>query len=65
VGKYLLGTLDDQWQQYVSFHIEKLGCRLCRANRDDLSAEREADDNSVFRKRIFQSTVGFLKKMDR
>ena len=64
VGKYLLGTLDDDWQAYVAFHIEQLGCRLCQANRDDLNAEQESKDDRVFRERIFQSTVGFLKPAD-
>ena len=62
VGKYLLGTLDDDWQDYVKFHIEKLGCRLCQANRDDLNEEQAEANNTVLRKRIYQSSVGFLKK---
>jgi RNA polymerase sigma factor (sigma-70 family) len=62
IGKYLLGTLDEDWQEYVRFHVETLGCRFCQANRDDLAAEREADENDVFRQRVFQSTVGFFQR---
>lgn len=62
IGKFLLGTLDNDWQEYVRFHVEKLGCRFCQANRDDLAAERKTDDREVFRQRVFQSTVGFLKR---
>ncbi len=62
IGKYLLGTLDEDWQEYVRFHVETLGCRFCQANRDDLAAEREADDNEIFRQRVFQSTVGFFQR---
>ncbi len=62
IGKFLLGTLDDDWQEYVRFHVETLGCRFCQANRDDLAAERKTDDREVFRQRVFQSTVGFLQR---
>ena len=62
IGKFLLGTLDDDWQEYVRFHVETLGCRFCQANRDDLTAERKTDDREVFRQRVFQSTVGFLQR---
>ncbi len=61
VGKFVLETLDGEWRDYVAFHLDKLGCQFCRANRDDLVAEQDSDDDRAFRHRVFQSTVGFLK----
>lgn len=60
IGSYLLGTLDPDWHAYVEFHLERLGCRFCRANFDDLK-HQTADENAArFRDRILQSTVGFF-----
>jgi RNA polymerase sigma factor (sigma-70 family) len=39
VGGYLLNTLDRVWHEYVDFHINRLGCRFCRANLEDLQAQ--------------------------
>ena len=39
IGAYLLRTLDNDWQKYVDFHLNVLGCRFCRANMEDLQAE--------------------------
>jgi len=61
VGGYVLGTLDDPWQRYVDFHINRLGCSFCRANLEDLRQQSQQDAGSL-RHRILQSTVGFLRK---
>src|SRR5689334_3843703 len=45
LGSYLLKALDDEQIEYVTFHVEAIGCRICRANLDDLrsqSAEQAA-----------------------
>ena len=60
VGKWLLGTLENGWADYVSFHIETLGCRFCQANKNDLGPDSAAS-NSV-RDRIMQSSVGFFRQ---
>ncbi len=62
IGAYLLGTLDEQWHDYVDFHVNKLGCRYCRANFDDLREKSEARQSTKLRDRIMESTVGFLHK---
>jgi RNA polymerase sigma factor (sigma-70 family) len=62
IGKYLLGTLDAPWRDYVDFHIHKLGCRFCLANRDDLDAETKAPQPRAACQRIIQSTIGFLRR---
>ncbi len=60
VGAYLLGTLDGPWQEYVSFHLERLGCQFCRANLEDLQRKTSHDASHTLRDRIMESTVGFL-----
>jgi len=62
IGAYMLGTLESPWQEYVAFHLERLGCRFCRANLDDLQAQTADDTRHKLRERIFESTVGFLRK---
>ena len=62
IGAYLLKTLDKQWYDYVDFHVNKLGCRFCRANLDDLQEQNTQDDTSALRNRIMESTLGFLHK---
>lgn len=63
LGKFVLGTLDSEWDRYVDFHTSQLGCHYCGANLDDLSQEIErdaADTGNRLRDRILESTVGFL-----
>lgn len=63
LGKYVLGTLSDDWDDFVTFHVERTGCEFCAANLEDLSAEinTPADDSDqLLRGRILESTVGFL-----
>lgn len=63
VGGYILGTLDPEWQDYVAFHVETLGCRFCRANAEDLRAEtKHPPAASALRHRIMQSTAGFFRR---
>ncbi len=33
LGKFVLGTLDVEWDRYVDFHVDRLGCHYCGANR--------------------------------
>ena len=65
IGAYLLRTLDAPWEDYVDFHLHKLGCRFCLANLADLRRQTRAGAPSALRDRILQSTVGFLRKSDR
>jgi len=61
VGGYLLKTLEPPWQDYVHFHVEKLGCHFCRANLHDLKTETKQAPRAL-RDRVMQSTVGFFRK---
>jgi RNA polymerase sigma factor (sigma-70 family) len=63
IGAYLLGTLEDDWNQYIDFHLNTLGCHTCRANLDDLKAQnKESDHPRALHTRIMESTIGFLNK---
>src|SRR5215470_15596527 len=32
LGSYLLGVLDDGLQEYLTFHLNTIGCPFCQAN---------------------------------
>jgi RNA polymerase sigma factor (sigma-70 family) len=59
IGRFILGTLDSPWREYVDFHVHQLGCRFCQANMEDVRRESQAQAEPL-RQRTFQSTVGFL-----
>lgn len=61
IGGYLLQTLDDDWQRYLDFHLNVLGCRFCRANLEDLQQET-LEHAQQLQVRIMESTVGFLHR---
>jgi RNA polymerase sigma factor (sigma-70 family) len=64
LGKYLLGTLNEEWDSYTAFHLETLGCHFCLANFADLetaTAESDGQDRRKLQNRIMQSTVGFFQ----
>ena len=62
IGRSLLGTLEGPWQEHVEFHVNKLGCRFCRANLEDLQKKGREEESTVFRDRILHSTIGFFKQ---
>lgn len=63
IGAYLLGTLDQAWHDYVEFHLNRLGCRFCQANLEDLRRQTVSEPSPALRDRIMQSTVGFLRSI--
>ena len=64
LGSYLLGALPHAHQDYIRFHVEKIGCRICRSNLDDLQRQQaESSEVSAGRRnKYFQSSAGYLKK---
>ncbi len=60
LGAFLLETLEPGWFDYVDFHLTNLGCHFCRANLKDLQRQKTTNEQRLFRKRIMESTVGFL-----
>lgn len=66
IGHHLLGTLDEPWQRYVHFHLEKLRCGFCIANLDDIQQQQAPNlPAPPLQARIMQSTVGFFKQPGR
>jgi len=66
LGSYLLGALSDAQADYITFHIERIGCRLCRANLEDLRSlqQEEAEIVTSRRQKYFQSSAGYLRRKD-
>lgn len=60
LGKFSLGILPPDWEDYVSFHVSVLGCTFCNANLSEL--ELQASNAASSREeRLFQSTIGFFR----
>jgi hypothetical protein len=64
LGAYVLGVLEPGHADYVRFHINVIGCRLCEANLSDLEqASKKADQQTATRRqRFFESSAGGLSK---
>lgn len=62
LGAYALGTLDQDWKDYIAFHLEKVGCETCAANLDDMQAGSKGATPQA-RERVFASSVGFLRRL--
>lgn len=62
LGGFTLDTLEPDWRSYVDYHVNKLGCRFCLANLEDLKEQTEAAEQQRFRQRVLESTAGFLSK---
>lgn len=62
LGTWLLDSLGPEEEDYVLFHLEVVGCRLCKANLNDLKQkERESKrEVTVRRQRVYQSSAGYL-----
>ena len=61
LGSYLLGAMMDDQADYIKFHLDKVGCRYCQSNLDDLSVSHHRDAVIARRKKYFQSSVGRLR----
>ncbi len=64
LGSHLLGALSAEQADYIQFHVETIGCRLCQANIEDLRRQQEetAETVKTRRTKYFQSTAGHLRK---
>jgi len=64
LGSFLLSALGSEQVDYIQFHIETIGCRLCQANIADLRRQQDETDETVKTRRTkyFQSTAGHLRK---
>jgi hypothetical protein len=64
LGSLLLGALSDSVADYVRFHVESVGCRICEANLADLRAQQAEMDRAseARRRKYFQSSAGYLRR---
>ncbi|MCA9128030.1 MAG: hypothetical protein KDB22_13135 [Planctomycetales bacterium] len=64
LGSYLLGAIDDAKGQYIRFHLENVGCRLCKANVDDLQMQQTEQQSTAQtrRRKYFQTSAGYLNR---
>lgn len=64
LGQYLLGVLDEEVEQYVRFHLDRIGCRFCSANLQDLQRQREESqvETQQRRHRFLQTSAGYLRR---
>jgi hypothetical protein len=63
LGSFLLGAGDAGTLDYVRFHIETVGCRVCQANLSDLTQSQSTVPETIERRqRIFASSAGKLKR---
>lgn len=63
LGSYLLGALLPEAGDYVEFHLNVVGCRLCQANLADLRRQQSETGAAVDsrRRKYFQSSAGYLR----
>jgi hypothetical protein len=63
MGGFLLGAIDDQLAEYISFHVDTIECRICKANLEDLRQRQSETQSEVQsrRRRYFQTSAGYLK----
>jgi hypothetical protein len=64
LGQYLLGVLESDASAYVKFHVERIGCRYCQANLEDLRQQHATSGKDVQqrRQRLFATSIGRLRK---
>jgi RNA polymerase sigma factor (sigma-70 family) len=62
LGKYTLKILPSDWEDFVRFHVETLGCTFCNANLVDLNVTSESSERSSQQIRFLHSTIGFLQR---
>lgn len=63
LGSYLLQALEPDLQEYVSFHLNQIGCAYCLANLADLQSRQDEPAPRVKerRQRFFESSAGILQ----
>jgi hypothetical protein len=64
LGSYLLGVLEPDLQEYVTFHLDTIGCAYCQANLADLRTlhKEPAPKARARRQRFFKSSAGYLRR---
>ncbi len=63
LGSFLLGVAPPGLEDYIQFHLQTIGCRLCQANLADLQASQEQSsaDAAQRHRKYFESSAGLLR----
>lgn len=64
LGSFVLGVLSKEAADYLAFHLEVIGCRVCRANLTDIQKQQaeSGDAAQTRRRKYFQSSAGYLRR---
>jgi hypothetical protein len=64
LGSYLLGVLEEEFTDYIRFHLETIACPYCQANLIDLESQQKdpAETSRQRRQRFFKSSAGYLNR---
>jgi hypothetical protein len=64
LGSFLLTALPEDLADYITFHLDTVGCRYCQANLADLQRQQAENQDVVQtrRRKYFQSSVGHLRR---
>lgn len=67
LGSYLLGAVAGAYANYITFHINAVGCRYCQANLRDLESQRAGTGRVAHtrRRKYFQSSASYLQTKSR
>ncbi|MEW4489547.1 hypothetical protein AB1L42_15805 [Thalassoglobus sp. JC818] len=62
LGSMLLGVAEPDLEEYIQFHIQVVGCRVCLANLLDLKEKQsQGADDSGRPQRYFESSAGLFR----
>ncbi len=66
LGLFLLNALDSDHRNYITFHLQLVGCNYCLASLEEMqaaSATEEIDQKAAKRrKQLFVTSAGLLRK---
>jgi anti-sigma factor RsiW len=63
LGSWLLGVLDEEIEQYIEFHVNTVGCRLCQtmvSEFETAQTQQDAEPRAERTRRFFESSAGLL-----
>lgn len=64
LGQFILGVTSPDMEQYIRFHVDDIGCRICQANLEDLRIAHDEQERSQTRqRRYFESSAGVLRRL--
>ncbi|WP_437194056.1 hypothetical protein [Planctomicrobium sp. SH527] len=64
LGTFVLKVAPAETANYIQFHLNEIGCRICQANLNDLqnSLLQSGHDQQTRRQRYFESSAGLFRK---